>query len=176
MSQQCRTLGCLLAAACTGHRRAGAAAELKGSPFIEQPGSIVMSQAKPKRAARSIEVDGVTHGAAPIPMGARVGNMLFSSGIMGKDPTTDTLPADAAKQAKFLFQNMRSLLRNGGATVDDVVRVTAYVVNDSVREPLNAEWLQCFPDPHDRPARHVIVKDLPGGMLLQIEIMAVVES
>jgi 2-iminobutanoate/2-iminopropanoate deaminase len=135
----------------------------------------VISQAKSKRRARSIEVEGVTHGAAPIPMGARVGNMLFSSGIMGKDPATDTLPADAAEQAKFVFRNMCSLLKNGGATLDDIVRVTVYVVDDSVRAPLNVEWLQCFPDPHDRPARHVIVKDLPGGMLLQIEIIAVIE-
>jgi 2-iminobutanoate/2-iminopropanoate deaminase len=133
-----------------------------------------LTQSEPKRRARSIEVEGVTHGAAPIPMGARVGNMLFSSGIMGKDPSTDTLPADAAAQAKFVFQNMRSLIKNGGASLDDVVRVTAYIADNSVRDPLNVEWLQCFPDPHDRPARHTIVKDLPGGMLLQIEIVAVI--
>ena len=36
---------------------------------------------------RSVHVEGVEHGA-PIPMGARVGNMLFSSGIMGTDPAT----------------------------------------------------------------------------------------
>jgi predicted dehydrogenase len=46
------------------------------------------------RRPRSIEVEGVSHGAAPIPMGARVGNMIFSSGIMGKDPATDKLPED----------------------------------------------------------------------------------
>ena len=36
---------------------------------------------------RSLHVDGVQHGA-PIPMGALVGNVLFSSGIMGIDPAT----------------------------------------------------------------------------------------
>ena len=36
---------------------------------------------------RSIHVEGIQHGA-PIPMGALVGNVLFSSGIMGTDPAT----------------------------------------------------------------------------------------
>ena len=128
----------------------------------------------PIRRPRSLEVQGVSHGGAPIPMGARVGNMLFSSGIMGKDPATDSLPADAPSQAKFMFQNLRTLLRNGGATLDEVVRVTAYVKDNQHRAALNAEWLGCFPDPHDRPARHTQVADLPGGMLMQIEVVAVI--
>jgi 2-iminobutanoate/2-iminopropanoate deaminase len=128
------------------------------------------------RRPRSIEVDGITHGNAPIPMGARVGNMIYSSGIMGRDPANDTLPGDAAMQAKFVFQNLRTLLCNGGATLDDVVHVKAYIQNNSLRELLNAEWLACFPDPHDRPARHTVVMDLPMGMLIQIEIVAVVSD
>jgi 2-iminobutanoate/2-iminopropanoate deaminase len=122
---------------------------------------------------RSIEIEGVTH-AAPIPAGARVGNILYSSGIMGKDPETDQLPPDGPSQARFTFQNLRTLLANGGATLADVVRLTAYVKDNSQREALNAEWLQCFPDPHDRPARHTQVADLPGGMLMQIEVVAVI--
>jgi 2-iminobutanoate/2-iminopropanoate deaminase len=135
-----------------------------------------MTSNTPARRARSIEVEGVTHGAAPIPMGARVGNMLYSSGLMGKDPSNDKLPPDSASQARFLFDNLRSLLRNGGASLDDVVHVTAFVKDNAQREALNAEWVACFPDPHDRPARHTQVADLQGGMLMQIEIVAVVQE
>jgi len=124
--------------------------------------------------ARSIEVPGVTHGAAPIPMGARVGNLLFSSGIMGKDPASDTLPADAASQARFAFQNMRTLVENGGARMEDIGRVSVFVKDDSVRPHVNAEWLKCFPEPQRRPARHTVVHELPGGMLVQLEIVAVI--
>jgi 2-iminobutanoate/2-iminopropanoate deaminase len=73
-----------------------------------------------------------------------------------------------------MFQNLRTLLKNGGATLDDVAHVTAFVKDNGQREALNAEWLKCFPDPHDRPARHTQVSDLPGGMLMQIEVIAVV--
>lgn len=127
-----------------------------------------------KRKGRSIELEGVSHGSAPIPMGARVGNVLYSSGIMGKDPATDQLPADVASQARFAFQNMKALLAAGGATLDHVVRVTVYMKEESARAAINEQWLKCFPDPHDRPARHALLHDLRGGMLLQLEVVAVI--
>jgi 2-iminobutanoate/2-iminopropanoate deaminase len=128
------------------------------------------------RRPRSIEVAGVSHGAAPIPMGARVGNTLYSSGIPGIDPANGKLPADAASQARFAFEHMRSLLAGGGAALEDVVRMTVYLKDNGAREYVNAEWLKCFPDPHDRPARHTLVYDLQHGMLLQLEIVAVVQD
>lgn len=127
------------------------------------------------RRKRSIEVEGVSHGSAPIPMGARVGNTIYSSGIVGKDPSQDALPADAATQARFMFAHLRTLLANGGATLDDVVHVKAYVADNAHRAALNAEWVAAFPDPHDRPARHTLLQPLPHGMLMQIEIVAIVQ-
>lgn len=108
-------------------------------------------------------------------MGARVGNVIYTSGIMGKDPSTNTLPEDVASQSKFAFQNMRSLLEAGGATLDHLVRMTVLIKDDSARLAVNEQWLQCFPDPHDRPARHTLVYDLQGGMLLQLEVVAVID-
>lgn len=125
---------------------------------------------------RSIEVTGVSHGAAPIPMGARVGNTLYSSGIPGIDPGTGTLPADAASQASFAFDHVRALLAGGGASLNDVVRMTVYLKDNAAREHINAEWLKCFPDPHDRPARHTLMYDLQGGMLLQLEVIAIINQ
>ncbi len=122
---------------------------------------------------RSLEVPGVSHGKAPIPMGARVGNVIYSSGIMGKDPATDKLPEDAAAQARFAFQHMRSLLEAGGASLANLVRMTVYIKDESARAAVNEEWLKCFPDPHDRPARHTLVYPLASGMLLQLEVVAV---
>ena len=125
---------------------------------------------------RSIEVTGVSHGAAPIPMGARVGNTLYSSGIPGIDPATGKVAADAASQARFAFDHMRSVLAGGGASLQDVVRLTVYLKDNSAREHINAEWLKCFPDPHDRPARHTLMYDLQNGMLLQLEVIAIVND
>ena len=34
-------------------------------------------------------------------------------------------------------------------------------------------WLQHYPDPERRPARHALVMSLRGGMLVHIEALAV---
>ena len=71
---------------------------------------------------RSIDVPGASHNA-PIPAGARVGPLLCSSGISGKDPVTGQLPADPAAQVKAAFANLQALLTAGGAKLSDVVEV-----------------------------------------------------
>jgi 2-iminobutanoate/2-iminopropanoate deaminase len=98
---------------------------MTSSHSTSAPSSTDNNPSDSSRRPRSIEVEGVSHGNAPIPMGARVGNMLFSSGIMGKDPATDTLPPDASTQARFVFVNLRTLLANGGAALQDVAHVKA---------------------------------------------------
>jgi 2-iminobutanoate/2-iminopropanoate deaminase len=54
--------------------------------------------------------------------------------------------------------------------------MTVYLKDNSAREHVNSEWLKCFPDPHDRPARHTLIYDLQGGMLLQLEVVAIVSD
>jgi 2-iminobutanoate/2-iminopropanoate deaminase len=128
--------------------------------------------ARPHR--QSLELCGVAH-TAPIPMGARVGNMVFSSGIMGTDPATAKLPPEPERQAYFAFDNMKNLLAAAGAVTGDVGKITVFIVDNTMRDHVNKEWLKHFPDPHDRPARHTIVQPtLPNGMLVQLEVIAVV--
>jgi len=124
---------------------------------------------------QTLEVPGVAH-SAPIPMGVRVGNMVFSSGVSGQDPADGSLPADPARQAELMFRNVRTLLEQAGATLDDVAHFTVYVKDNAYREDLNREWLKAFPDEHDRPARHTLRWDLPGGMLIQCELVAVLDG
>ncbi|TKC90041.1 RidA family protein [Trinickia terrae] len=127
-----------------------------------------------KRKSRSINIPGLDHGSAPIPMGARVGNMIFSSGIMGRHAETGEIPDDAEGQAKLVFSNLRAFLEQAGASLEDVGHVTAFIRDDSVRKALNDQWLVYFPDPDDRPARHTLVHSLPGPLKIQLEIIAVV--
>jgi len=126
------------------------------------------------RKGRSLEVAGLSHGHAPIPMGARVGNVIFSSGIFGKDPAAEGFSERIEEQMRWAFRNMETLLADGEATIQDVVRMTVYLRDESARAALNEEWLRYFPDPADRPARHTVIHDLRGGMQVQIEIVAVI--
>lgn len=128
--------------------------------------------------SRSIHVPNIGHNA-PIPLGARVGPLLCSSGIAGKDPATGALPADPLLQARNAFANLQALLAAGGATLADLAKLTITIRADSapaLREAINAEWQRCFPDPADRPARHILTHDLQHGMALQLECIAFVQK
>lgn len=126
------------------------------------------------RPGRSIEVPGVSHGKAPIPMAARVGPLLMSSAIIGKDPQTDAFPADPLQQIPLAFSNLRTVLANGGATPAHVVHLSVHLSDNTLRDEVNKEWLKLFPDVADRPARHVLPATLQHGMVVQLEVVAYV--
>lgn len=123
------------------------------------------------RQPRSIDVPGIGH-KAPIPLGARVGPLLCSSAISGKDPATGGLASTPAAQVAQAFANLRALLAAGGATLEDVARLTMTLADDSLRDEVNRHWTECFPDPADRPARHIGVQALGHGMAVQLECIA----
>lgn len=121
--------------------------------------------------ARSLHLPHVGH-QAPIPLGARVGPLLCSSAIAGKDPTDGSLPPDGAVQVAHAFANLRALLEAGGANLTHVVKLGVTLADGTLRDAVNAQWLACFPDPDDRPARHIAVQPLAHGMAVQLEVMA----
>lgn len=121
----------------------------------------------------SIEIEELSHQSAPIPLGCRVGPILATSGIGGKNARTGEMPADAKSQAVNCFENLKSVLAAGGLGMDNVVKVTVYLADETYRAAVNPPWLHHYPDPHRRPARHSLVMPLRGGMLVQIEALAV---
>ena len=121
-----------------------------------------------------LEVPGISH-AAPIPMGVKMGNLLFSSAIMGEDPETHSLPPEPERQAELVFSNLRTLLDKAGGTPDNIARMTVFLKDMAYRDLVNEQWLKMFPNEDDRPARHAQQVDLPRGMLIQVEIIAVLD-
>jgi 2-iminobutanoate/2-iminopropanoate deaminase len=124
------------------------------------------------RRQQSIEVENIGH-AAPIPVACRVGNILMTSAIGGRDLKTGKLPPDGDTQAKNAFESLKVILAKGGMGLGDVVKITCFVTDDNLREQINKYWSECFPDPHKRPARHTLVLPLRGGVLLQMDAFAV---
>lgn len=120
----------------------------------------------------SIEIPGLSH-QAPIPMGAKIANLVFSSAISGQDPQTKRFPLDADKQAEALFRNIRTFMEQAGGTPDDIVRVSVFLREERYREAINKEWIKMFPDERDRPARHAVTSEIRNEALFQIEIVAV---
>lgn len=91
------------------------------------------------------------------------------------DPADGSIPETLERQVELAFANMAAVMAAAGGEVDDIVKVTCFVEDRSAREAINVRWLEVFPDPARRPARHVLVQQLPGPVLIQIEILGYVE-
>jgi enamine deaminase RidA (YjgF/YER057c/UK114 family) len=73
-----------------------------------------------------------------------------------------------------MFLHMRQVVEAGGATVEDIIKVTVWM-KELKREPVNDEWVKMFPDLASRPARQIIEAPMEAGVLVQCDFIAVIE-
>lgn len=124
----------------------------------------------------SIEVPGFGHDA-PIPAASRIGPFLISSAVSGKELYTGKLPDGIEAQCRQMFSTVRLVLGAAGGSPEDIVKMTVWMKDRSQRSELNKHWLEMFPDEHSRPARHTFAApDLPGTMLIQCEVFAILPA
>ena len=121
---------------------------------------------------KSFHIKGMEHGA-PIPNGAAIGNMVFSSAISGKDAKTGVLSPDPDEQAAAMFRNLSLFMETAGGSPANIAYMKVYLKEEKLRDSINKAWIKMFPDEHDRPARHALKADLRGEVLFQIEVIAV---
>ena len=122
---------------------------------------------------RSINVDGLGHGATAIPTASQVGPLLISGGISGIDRASGTVPDDIGTEVRNLFDNVRAVVEAAGGTLDDIAKLTFLVPHRALRSEIDPVWIETFPDPASRPARHASVYDhIPNGLHLQCELIA----
>ena len=121
----------------------------------------------------SIEVPGFGHDN-PIPAACRIGSLLISSAISGKEPYTGKLPDTIEAQCEHMWNTVRSVLEIAGGSPADVIKMTVWLKDRSQRKPVNDEWLKMFPDEHSRPARHALPMSGDGPALVQCDFTAVI--
>ena len=123
----------------------------------------------------------ITSSKAPAALGPysqaiRCGNMLFLSGQLGLDPQTGEFPAlTAGAQAKQALANMKAVLEEAGASVQDVVKTTVFLADMGDFVAVNEEYSKVFEK--NPPARScVAVAKLPKAGLVEIECVAILEK
>jgi len=110
---------------------------------------------------KSIEIPGFSH-ANPIPGASRVGNLMMSSIITGRDPGGREMPESVEQQITNIFSFLRAAMDAAGGSPEDIVKISFWMEDPaSGRLLLNDEWQKMFPNPDSRPARHT--HRLPGG-------------
>ena len=105
---------------------------------------------------RSFEVASMPH-ANPIPAVTRIGPLVVSSVIAGRNPGTRDIPEALADQLDNLFHHAGEMLAAAGARWEHVVRMNFFLPSLDDRATLNVPWLRQFPDPASRPTRHTQV-------------------
>ena len=125
---------------------------------------------------RSIDVAGAKH-VNPIPSASRRGPFVASGAISGADPETGKVPDDLDEQCRLMFENVRRVMAAAGGSPDDIVKMTVWITDRTLRPILNKHWIEIFPDPHSRPARHTVTSaDFTAPMQIQCDLLAVLSE
>jgi 2-iminobutanoate/2-iminopropanoate deaminase len=126
------------------------------------------------QAKRGIRTTNAPTPTGPFSQAIRIGNLVFVSGQAGRNRETGKL-GDAREQTEWALRNVRAILAEAGATLDDVVKTTVYLRDAALSKEMSDEYVKHFHEP--LPARSTAIVGLKfEGMLVEIEAIAVLSD
>lgn len=109
----------------------------------------------------------------PYSQGIKSGNMVFTSGQLGLDPSTGEIVRENIKaETKRSLENVKAVLEAAGASLNDVVKTTVFVKNMDDFAQVNEVYSEYFSE--NKPARSCVeVARLPKDGNVEIEAIAI---
>ena len=102
------------------------------------------------------------------------GIAFFSGQIPLSQETGEVVGTTIEEQTEQVMQNVKALLESQGASFTDVVKTTCFLANMGDFAAFNEIYAKYFTG---KPARScVAVKDLPKGVLCEVETIAAVKE
>lgn len=101
--------------------------------------------------------------------GFRVGDLVFTSGNVGRDPETGNVPDTIEEQTKQVLENIKRVLNKTGASMNDVVKTTVFLPDMGDYAKMNEVYVTFFDEP--RPARSCV-----GAKLARPEFKVEIEA
>ena len=92
----------------------------------------------PKR--QIIHAPGAAEHVNPTPQAVRMGSMMFTSLITGRDPVTREYPKDIDAQVRLAFSGLRAIMEGAGGSLDNVAHLAIYLATRKDRPHLNPVW------------------------------------
>ena len=106
----------------------------------------------------------------PYSQGYEVNGLVYTSGQIPVDPATGNVPEGIAAQAEQSCKNVGAVLEAGGVSFNQVFKTTCFLADMGDFAAFNEVYARYFVS---KPARScVAVKDLPKGVLCEIEAIA----
>ena len=107
----------------------------------------------------------------PYSQGYEAGGFVYTSGQIPVDPATGAIPDGIEAQCDQSCKNVAAILDAAGTGMDKVFKTTCFLQNMADFAAFNAVYARLFTS---KPARCcVAVKELPKGVLCEIEAIAV---
>ena len=118
-----------------------------------------------------IATDKAPAAIGPYSQAIRVGNLVYTSGVIPVDPATGAIAEGSAAQAEQAFMNLTNLLEAAGTDASKVVKTTVFIKEMNDLGAINEVYAKYFPEPY--PARSCVeVARLPKDVMLEIECIA----
>lgn len=111
--------------------------------------------------------DAYSHGVV-IPPNARV---LHTAGQIGVRPD-GSVPSAIEEQVDQLWQNLIAILRGAGMDIEDIVKLTAYVVGDETYPVYAAARVRYLGDHKPAATAFYVPRLLKPEWLLEVELIA----
>ena len=106
----------------------------------------------------------------PYSQGFIAGGFVYTSGQIPVNPADGTVPEGIAAQTEQSCKNVGALLEAAGSGYDKVIKTTCFLADIADFAAFNEVYARYF---ISKPARScVAVKDLPKGVLCEIEAIA----
>ena len=106
----------------------------------------------------------------PYSQGFVTNGFVYTSGQIPVNPANGTIPVGIAAQAQQSCKNVGAILEAGGSSFEKVVKTTCFLADIADFAAFNEVYAKFFTS---KPARScVAVKDLPKGVLCEIEAIA----
>jgi len=98
------------------------------------------------------------------------GETVYTAGQIANDSDGNLVEGGIAEQARRTLENVRTCVEAAGCTMDDVVKVNAYLADLGDFPAYNEVYVEFFSRPY--PARTSVQAGLPPGVLIEIEAVA----
>ena len=107
----------------------------------------------------------------PYSQGYEINGLVYTSGQIPVDPATGNVPQGITAQVEQSCKNVGAVLEAGGVNFEKVFKTTCFLADMADFAAFNEVYAKYFTS---KPARScVAVKDLPKGVLCEIEAIAV---
>ena len=119
-----------------------------------------------------IATDKAPAAIGPYSQAVKVGNLLFTSGMIPIDPATNTLVEGGIEdQAERALENVKNLLEASGSSLDKVVKTVVFIKDMNDFAKVNEIYAKYFTENY--PARSCVeVARLPKDVLIEMEAIA----